>query len=283
MDDNLLLREATLHDRLAVRWLMSTSPWTHRVKGWESLPELLTLGTSLVWLAGKTMRGALIDSLSRDPVAEVRYLALRAKSDVERFFDELLPLAETRLRQLGARWVSFRTDEEWLATSLVDGGYFLQDEVVSYHADTIGLEIRGNTTVFVRAGCEGDLDDALAVDREAFAPFWRLNASVMAREIDQSPWFLLAEADGDVVGYLIAQRWGLEAYISRVGVLRAQQGNGIGTRLMCEALALMRRDGLDGVLLNTQCRNGRSRRLYERLGFSTLGSPVSYWVKEIRE
>ena len=283
LDDGLILRQATQRDRLAVNWLLNTSPWTHRVKGWESLPELLTCAPSLAWRRGRTMRGALLCSLYRDPVAEVRYLALRARGDVERFFGGVLPVAEERLQDLGARWISFRTDEEWLRTGLADGGYFLQDEVVSYRRESTGLDICGSRAVKVRAGYDGDLEAALAVDSAAFVPFWRLNATVMAREIDQSPWYLLAEATDGVVGYLIAQRWGLEAYISRIGVLPAHQGIGIGTRLMCEALDLMRRDGLSSVRLNTQVHNGRSRRLYERLGFTTIGAPVSYWVKELQD
>ncbi|MEZ4417281.1 MAG: GNAT family N-acetyltransferase [Gemmatimonadota bacterium] len=94
-----------------------------------------------------------------------------------------------------------------------------------------------------------------------------------------SPWRCwVVEADGGVVGQLWAQRIEklpnpvseLEhhAYITNVYVAPERRGEGLGTRLLEAALAWIRSQDIDAVVL---WPTARSRTLYARYGFVERG------------
>ena len=70
---------------------------------------------------------------------------------------------------------------------------------------------------------------------------------------------------------------GCFGYLDDVFVLEQRRGQGIGTKLMREALKDARRKGCVRVELGTRRDNIRARRLYERLGFQELDG-VRYWL-----
>jgi ribosomal protein S18 acetylase RimI-like enzyme len=70
---------------------------------------------------------------------------------------------------------------------------------------------------------------------------------------------------------------GCFAYLDDVFVLEQRRGQGIGTKLMREALNRARKSGCVRVELGTRRDNVRARRLYERLGFQELDG-VRYWL-----
>ncbi|MBM3190895.1 MAG: GNAT family N-acetyltransferase [Chloroflexi bacterium] len=279
--DSLLLRSGSPRDRLSLTWLTLTSRWTHQSEGAESVEELLTQEASLVWQQRRTLRGAMLCSLYRAPVAQVRLLTLRERRDLEAFFEHILAPAEGRLASLGAQWLSLVGVEDWLAAGLSPRGYACIQRVIGYHMADLTVSIQGNGEVLVRAGAEEDLAAIVAVDAAAFAPFWRVNAPILREGLGRNQRLLVAELHGDIVGYVLAHLGGRDGYVSRLAVLPALQGRGIGARLLTEALAAMARSGLRSASLNTQEDNSPSRRLYERLGFEATGSRADFWAKQL--
>lgn len=86
---------------------------------------------------------------------------------------------------------------------------------------------------------------------------------------------LVAERDGDIVGYLYG---GIEprnwkelreeaGFIHDVVVVESARSSGIATELMTVAFDWMRERGMPRVLLWTAAPNAHARRLFERLGF----------------
>ncbi|UCH86295.1 MAG: GNAT family N-acetyltransferase [Dehalococcoidia bacterium] len=73
------------------------------------------------------------------------------------------------------------------------------------------------------------------------------------------------------------QEAGCFAYLDDLFVLEHYRGQGIGTKLMREALNHARRSGCIRVELGTRRDNIRARRLYERLGFREVDG-VRYWL-----
>jgi ribosomal-protein-alanine N-acetyltransferase len=230
---------------------------------------------------GRTIRAVLLSTLYRRPVAAERILALRDSADMQPMFDLLLPYAEARLADRGAHWMSFTNGAAWLADGLVAHGYELQDRVIVYRKEDWAMARRGNPDVRVRRPTLEVLLSIVALDADAFEPFWRLNQTILKQAICDSAYYLVAELGQKIVGYLLAEKHGDEALIGRVGVAPAFQRQGIATRLMAEALALMQRDGLKAVLLNTQEDNLPSRTLYEGLGFRLTGEADTIWAKQL--
>ena len=276
-----ILRPATGRDNLALTWLLTTSRWTHESRGQESLTQLLGRGPSVLWLRNGSIRGALLVSLYRRPVATVRAVALRSKQDRERFFDLALPILETQLSRSGGRWLSFSGCADWLVQDIATRGYRLKDRVVTYGKAGLSTPAPGDRQVLVRAARGNDITQVMGLDAAAFEAFWRLNEEIISTGVRECPCFLVAELDGSLIGYLMADEWNQRVYISRIAVAPGTRRRGIGTRLIYEALILMRRRGLSEALLNTQQSNSHAQRLYEKLGFQLTGETETFWAKPL--
>lgn len=73
-----------------------------------------------------------------------------------------------------------------------------------------------------------------------------------------------------------------ELYVDGVAVAPAARGEGIGTRLLHEAVTVAREDGLRWLRLHVVDTNPRAQALYERLGFRVTGvektRPLDRWL-----
>src|SRR5690606_27550907 len=119
----------------------------------------------------------------------------------------------------------------------------------------------------------------LEVDRLAFTPFWRLDHRGLRDAVSATPVARFRVATtrvpagavggrgGRLVGYAITGRSFDRAYLQRLAVDPAAQGQGFGRALVLDALWWARRRGARLVLVNTQEANHRAIALYESLGF----------------
>lgn len=79
---------------------------------------------------------------------------------------------------------------------------------------------------------------------------------------------------------------GLEAYLQELYVVPALRGQGIGRRLLTEAIELSRERGADGIDLNTGETDTAARGLYESMGFTNRegapdGPAMLFYEREI--
>ncbi|MFG2559079.1 GNAT family N-acetyltransferase [Streptomyces sp. NPDC048496] len=123
---------------------------------------------------------------------------------------------------------------------------------------------------------EGRID--LLEDGTAVALWLPVPAGAPTEE-DPTPALMRATADPDnerteLVGKLtgaIHPHDRAHEYLLMIGVSPERQGEGIGAALMAEVLERCDRDGVPAYL---EASSARSRRLYERLGFTFMGTTV---------
>lgn len=121
--------------------------------------------------------------------------------------------------------------------------------------------------------CElGDIGEIVALEREAFPghPYSRLDFLYYALTAREG--FVVATAEGRVVGYVIAVRKGREGSIHSIAVLPSSRRKGIGEELMRSALA--RLGGAERVTLLVGSKNGAAVGLYRKLSFEETGRVV---------
>lgn len=123
-----------------------------------------------------------------------------------------------------------------------------------------------------RRGRRHDRAAVLDVDHTAFPPFWRLDAAALDDALTATPSSRLRVIDSangstSLAGYAITGRAGSRGYLQRLAVDPSQQRQGLGSRLVVDALLWLRRWGAREVLVNTQQDNGAALALYESLGF----------------
>jgi len=121
----------------------------------------------------------------------------------------------------------------------------------------------------LRRGRRREQDEALAVDRAAFAPFWRLDQAGLTEALTATSMvhFEVARDRSGIVGYAMCGRAGQRGYVQRLAVAPELQGRGVGAALLGDGLRWLRRWGARDALVNTQEDNDRSLRLYQRTGF----------------
>jgi ribosomal protein S18 acetylase RimI-like enzyme len=95
----------------------------------------------------------------------------------------------------------------------------------------------------------------------------------IARKLRVNPeWFLVAEADGLVVGAVMAGYEGHRGWINYLAVAPARRRGGVGRKLMAEAEQRLRAAGCPKINLQVRPENRAAVAFYERTGFSVEGA-----------
>ena len=132
--------------------------------------------------------------------------------------------------------------------------------------------------VAVRQAEQADLLDVLRIERASFAQPWPFSA--LERSLD-APAFLVAERDNEVIGYVVADtipNHGRDiGHIKDLAIKFDERGNGLGTRLLRQALSAMAVEGAASVKLEVRTNNQGAKRLYRRFGFQARRRVTSYY------
>lgn len=130
-------------------------------------------------------------------------------------------------------------------------------------------------------------DDLPAMEWEGeYRRYRRLYQQAMAEVPSGRCCILLADAGGTVVGQVVV-RFGAAppqlgdvsevGYLHAVRVRAAFRNRGIGSQLIAEAEALLRRRGFRRAALAVARNNPAARRLYQRLGYSVVAEDPGEW------
>jgi ribosomal-protein-alanine N-acetyltransferase len=125
----------------------------------------------------------------------------------------------------------------------------------------------------IRAASSADLGAVAAIEAAAFPDPW----SPAAFRAYLDDLFLVAEADGGVIGYLIAWSAGPDAEILNLAITSAARRRGTGRALLHEALTLLAADGVSSVYLEVRRSNAAARALYTSAGFREAAVRRGYY------
>lgn len=89
--------------------------------------------------------------------------------------------------------------------------------------------------------------------------------------------YIVAEMDGEAVGYAGLMVIDTTADIQTIGVLPRFEGQGIGRAMLTELLREARRRGADNVMLEVRADNPRAQDLYARYGFQKIHTRKRYY------
>ncbi len=118
-----------------------------------------------------------------------------------------------------------------------------------------------------------DQDAVLALDKRAFAAssaFWRFDKAALAeagRATQTCRRRLIKDSHGHPIGHAVTGRTSTIGFLQRLAVNPSNEGQGIGSALVVDALRWLGRSGAREAWVNTQPANLRARDLYLRHGF----------------
>lgn len=119
---------------------------------------------------------------------------------------------------------------------------------------------------------------AIKLDAELFGPE-RWSLRMLWNELAQhaTRYYLVAEDDGELVGYAGLAAYADEAFIQTIGVRPSHQRRGIGDTLLKALLAQADARAVPAVLLEVRVDNLVAQWLYERHGFAPLRIRKRYY------
>ena len=131
--------------------------------------------------------------------------------------------------------------------------------------------------ILVRPMTIADVDGVMAVEKDSFATPWSRSAFEEELAQNRLARYLVAEENGQVVGY--AGMWLVinEAHVTNVAVSGTSRGAGIGRLLMETLMGLARENGMGSMTLEVRVSNAVARHLYETLGFAEAGIRKNYY------
>ena len=124
-----------------------------------------------------------------------------------------------------------------------------------------------------------DLSAILKIEKESFPDPW--GRELLEKELSLSfSRFIVAEVDGEVVGYLIAWIVGDSCELNRIAVAPCMRRRGIGRKLLYELMDYCKNRNVKEIFLEVRESNLNAIKLYESSGFEKISVRKNYYGGE---
>lgn len=282
--ETLTIRLLQRADAGAVRRLLETSDYTYYRFSLEEAARLLELypavgaftpvppGPFGRVLGGGGLQAFLLVNEMAPPSAWIGGfgIATLRGQRYRDYLDRLLPPLVAALRPRGVTGLYYSgadIERDWLMEPLEALGFELKTMLRAYDKTDYRVPSAGSQRVRVRPFRASDADGLVELERLCFDPPWRHDARSFAEVARMYPYFVVAEDERGLAGYqfnVVDMRVG---YLVRIATHPRVWGQGVGARLMAEAIHYFEREGVWKIVLNTEETNTRAHQLYEWFGF----------------
>jgi ribosomal-protein-alanine N-acetyltransferase len=266
------VRLLTSHDLPLVQRLLNTSEYIYQRFMLEELPPLLKHYPTVGIFNGTSLQGFLLSQTVNAPCAWIGGFGVSwtESRSYTNLLDTMLAYLAKPLIARGVRYLYYSGNDihnDWLRDILLPREFVPYRLLYSYDKFDYSVPTKGNTQVRVRPIERGDIPALLAIEEACFEDFWRYDALSFEDIAATHPYFVVAELNGKVVGYQFNALEGEFGYLVRIAVHPSVSGQGIGARLMSEAIDFFKKAKVLRIMLNTQDDNTHAHRLYEWFGF----------------
>jgi len=123
-----------------------------------------------------------------------------------------------------------------------------------------------------------DIEEICRIEEEAFPTPWTSGAFYNELTNNQFAKYIVMEVDGDIAGY--GGMWIIreEAHVTNIAVRAEYRGRKLGERLVRELQRTAVLLGARRMTLEVRVSNYIARRLYEKLGFYSVGLRRGYYT-----
>lgn len=275
------VRQATSDDGPRMLSLLDQAVRQYISFGREDLSYLLTRQSAWVADAGGTLWGFVFITPRSTTVSDLRALALVNGWRVDTGVQTLLEPVTVELEERGLRTLLCFGAAPWLVPPLQRAGFTVNDRIVYFERFALQPTPEHPTPGSLRPVRRGDLPTLLSLDGAAFEDIWRFDRGHFMEMLVTCGRSILAQSDGQAVGYAICDVLGDTGFIVRIAVHPRFGGQGFGSQMLGDCLDYCRSEGASFVRLNTQESNVASHRLYESFDFHRVGRRVPVMVKKL--
>lgn len=275
-------RLLTGNDILAIERLLRTSEYIYQRFTSEELPLLLQHYPAVGLFSGNSLQGFLLSQSVNAPASWIGGFGVSwtESRDYQRILFLLLEQLSTALMRRNVQYLHYSGNDEerdWLRALLLTKGFVPYRQLYAYDKFDYSIPTTGNGVVRVRPvklpsqqakkGETNDMEALLAIEKVCFEDLWRYDATGFIDIATTHPYFVVAELNEQVVGYQFNALDGNFGYLVRIAVHPSVNRQGIGARLMAEAVRFFQQEKVSRIMLNTQDNNVHAHHLYEWFGF----------------
>lgn len=279
----MAIEQAEARDLPSIRQLIKTSRHLYQNVGDEDLTGLLKSPIGFIATDRDEPWGFLHIQPEERPITlpvdapdrvHLRILALasgRSPSlDVVQLFDHAATYFNQWPRPLQIIVIGGAT---WLTYALPNAGFSLIDQVKFLRLERLHRHPPFSVphATPLRPMYPTDLDEVAALDAATFDALWHLDRKGLWQLMFTYRMQVALQGE-KIVGYSAVRVYNQDAQLARLAVHPTQQGQGIGRRLLLDALAYAQTLGAEHFALNTQASNQRSLRLYHHVGLRPTGA-----------
>ncbi len=124
---------------------------------------------------------------------------------------------------------------------------------------------------------QSDLDSVMDIEQASFPSPWSRNAFLSEISENRRACYLVARENGRVAGYVGIWIVLDEGHITNLAVHPECRRRGIGEKLMRTIMSYARSRGARRITLEVRVSNAAAQRLYEKLGFVSVGIRPGYY------
>jgi ribosomal-protein-alanine N-acetyltransferase len=133
--------------------------------------------------------------------------------------------------------------------------------------------------ITIRPMVEADIEAAAEIETATYPTPWTIG--IFRDELGgRGRIYLMADVDGEPVGYAGLMIVGDEAHVTSVTVHPERRGERIGTRLMLRVVEAARAEGARSLTLEVRASNRAAQSLYQRFGMAPVGVRKAYYRDE---
>lgn len=259
-------------DLPVVTRLLNTSEYIYQRFTLVELKHMLRSAPAVGLFHNTSMRSFLLSQTINPPSAWVGGFGVSwSESNAYlRFLDIQLEILTKRLLAREVQHLHYSGNDlenDWLRNPLLARGFTPFRQLYAYDKFDYQVPTSGNQDIHLRRVELRDIPTLLTLEELCFEHLWRYDANSFVEIMHTHPYFVVAELDGQVVGYQFNALDGSYGYLIRIAVHPACSGRGIGARLMTEAIQFFQSAHSTRIMLNTQQENEYAHRLYEWFGF----------------
>lgn len=267
------IRLLTADDVRLVERLLHTSEYIYQRFTLEELPGQLNHYPAVGIFSGNSLYGFLISQVLSPPCAWIGGFGVSwtESTRYSRVLNRLLEELSARLIMHGVRYLHYSGNDaarDWLRNTLLTRGFVPYRQLYSYDKYDFSVPTSGNQQITVRpVRLLSDMAALLRIEEACFEDLWRYDSTAFSDIVATHPYFVVAEVNGQVVGYQFNTIDADAGYLVRIAVHPSVNRQGIGARLMAEAVKFFANARVSHIMLNTQDNNTHAHRLYEWFGF----------------
>ena len=127
-----------------------------------------------------------------------------------------------------------------------------------------------------------DLEAVMEIEKASFTTPWSRYAFLAELYENKRARYFVARRNtvGNVVGYVGIWLILGEAHITNIAVHPDFRRRGVGEKLMLAAIDYAESQGVDAVTLEVRASNTIAQRLYEKIGFVSVGTRPGYYYDD---